>query len=233
GGNFYNDWYGKNRYTQLDNATIKAEERGLFLLYQFVTDRIRYLKHSIPEDTQFVNLPNLEELGDLGKILLNNDPKRVLFNALLPFAVAALEHFFSRSFVILMYSPRGQRKLSEKQGKIDFADAFALSKGEKTLESIIADTYSFQNINSIHKAFSEWHEIDFWAILRTKKHKRKTIDKKLEELIEGRHGIVHRFEFDFEMNKKKCDEVFDFILTVIEAFVDYLENESDLKIREF
>jgi hypothetical protein len=112
---------------------------------------------------------NLEKLvGTKLEVLAETDPTRVVYNALVPFAVASLENFFSRCFKILLrYNLKAQEKIAQQSKKVDFEDVIAIKNGTLTIEDIIADWYSFQNIASIHRAFSDWFGIDFWALLRS------------------------------------------------------------------
>ena len=90
------------------------------------------------------------------------DPTRVLYNALVPFALAAVEHFFSQSFKILLkYDENAQMCLLKHQRKLEIGDVVAIRDGFKTLEDVVASWYSFQSIASIHAAYKEWLSIDF------------------------------------------------------------------------
>jgi hypothetical protein len=92
------------------------------------------------------------KLEDLARL----DPTRVLYNARVPFALASLEHFFSRCFKILLrYDAKAQKKLISQSRKVELEDAIAIRDGARTLEDIVADWYSFQSVSAIHKAFSE------------------------------------------------------------------------------
>ena len=98
------------------------------------------------------------------------DPSRAMYNAMVPFAVAAVEHFFSKSFKILLYyDNKAQKSLEEQSRKVDMQDVLEISSGTKTIEDVIADWYSFQNIQSISAAYKDWFGIDLWKILRQKK----------------------------------------------------------------
>ncbi len=95
--------------------------------------------------------------------------------------------------------------------------------------------YSFQNINGIHSAFNEWHGIDIWRILRKKKkvgRKLQFLEVQLNELIDIRHGVVHRFSLNKELRKPDIEELLDLVLVIINSFVDYLEDTQDKIIRD-
>jgi hypothetical protein len=232
GGSFYNDWYGKNRYTQVEPDSRDAVARGIYLAYEFVTHNIRAVRYALPEPNE-----GLEKLvGTKLEALATADPTRVLYNALVPFAVAALEHFFSQCFKILLrYEPRARERLKQQTRKIDLADVLAIKAGTKTIEDVIADWYSFQNIASIHTAFSDWFGIDFWKLLRRRQKIGRRIallESHLNQLIEFRHGIVHRLSLNIELRKPQIEEILDIALAIIDTFVDHLEKDRGKSIRE-
>ena len=144
GGSFYNDCFGRNRYTKVTPDARDAPTRGIYLAYEFVTDSIRAVRFALPEPQK-----SLERLvGTKLEPLSHADPARVLYNALVPFAVAALEHFFSRCFKILLhYEPEVQKRLQHQTTKVTMSDLLSVQSRTKTVEDIVADRYSFQSIN--------------------------------------------------------------------------------------
>lgn len=234
GGNFYNDWHGRNRYTHCGPDGRDAVARGLFLAYEGIRDRLRSIQFATPQPS-----PELEKLAKNKKLapLATIDPTRVLYNALVPFAVALLEAFFSRSFKILMrYDSKAQEKLAQQSRKIDMEDVIAIRNGIKSLEDVVADWYSFQNLDSIHKAFSEWLRIDFWSTTRSGKKTRvgnkiAFLEERLNYIIEFRHGIIHRMEVNTGLDKKQIDNIFSATMAVIDTFVDYIEKTRGKIVR--
>lgn len=215
GGSFYNDWNGKNRYIPLDPDRRDTAARGIFISYQVVTERIRAVKYALPDPTE-----SLERLvGTDLEYLSTIDPVRVLYNALVPFAVAALEHFFCQSFKILLkYDPEAQLKLKEQSRKIEMPQVIAIRDGAESVEDAVADWYSFQNIASIHKAFHEWFAIDFWKLLRRRRkigRRLPMLEKQLNSVIGFRHSVIHRFELDQMLRKDEINEIFDLVLVLI------------------
>lgn len=99
--------------------------------------------------------PENDEAGIL-KFARQADPVRVLYNALVPFLVACLEHFFRDSFEILLrYDLAALRRLEGQNKKITLAEVLDIRRGNLALERVVSGWYSFQNIESIHKAFDE------------------------------------------------------------------------------
>ena len=233
GGNFYNDWYGKNRYIKVEADPRDAASRGLYLIYERLNENIQAVRYALPEPTK-----DLEKLvGTKFEPLSTVDPVRVLYNALVPFAVAALEHFFSSCFkILLQYNPSAQQRLKEDfSTKVYTADALSIQAGEMTVEDIVVRRYNFQNINGIHRAFDEWHGIDIWRILRKKRkvgRRLQFLEVQLNELIDIRHGVVHRFSLNKELRKQDIEEILDLVLVIINSFVDYLEETQGKIIRD-
>jgi hypothetical protein len=234
GGHFINDWHGKNRYTPVGPDTKGPVGRGIYQTYEFVTHQLSAVRCSLPRPSEpFITI---KTKGRVGKQLSQLDPCRVLYNAIAPFAVAALEHFFSQSFKILLrYERSAQARLAQENRRVEMQDLIAISEGRKTVEDIVAGWYSFQRLESIHSAFNEWFKINIWKLLRTPTTGRKritTFDERLNQIIQFRHSIIHRFEFDTDFDFNEIEEVLDCIVLVIEAFVDYLEQDRKLTIRD-
>lgn len=232
GGSFYNDWYGTNRYTPHRIDSRDAVSRGIYLSYEQVSQQISAVRFTLPESNRsFENL-----IGTPAEDLARADPARVLYNALVPFAVAALEHFFSQCFrIMLANDPNAQEKLSNLNRKVDIVDALAIQRGEKRIEYVVSSWYSFQSINGIHNAFNEWFNLDFWKIIRRRRkvgNRLPFVETQLQQLIEFRHGLVHRFNIDLELNRESILEILDLVMVIIDEFVDFLEKSKELSIRD-
>jgi hypothetical protein len=105
GGNFYNDWGARNRHSQLPTEYRDASSRGLYMAYEVVRQHLSAVSFSLPPENEGFAKLHASGMQDLARA----DPARVLFNALLPFAVASLEGFFNQAFVILIrYDPAAQ-----------------------------------------------------------------------------------------------------------------------------
>jgi hypothetical protein len=114
-------------------------------------------------------------------------------------------------------------------------DVLAIEGGSKNIEDVVADWYSFQNIASIHTAFSDWFGIDFWKLLRRRRKIGRhvaSLESHLNQLIQFRHGIVHRLSINFELGKPQIEEVLDVALAIINIFVDHLERDRGKIIRD-
>ena len=232
GGSFYNDCYGRNRYIPTEPDRRDAVARGIYLSYEHVRNQISALKSVLP-----VPLEGMEKLrGTKFEVLAQIDPHHVLYNALVPFAVAAAEHFFSRCFKILLaYDEKTQQRLLEQKRKLELRDVIAIQNGQQTLEDVVAGWYSFQSISGIHQAFIQWFDIDFWAVVRRRKkvgNRLPILEKQFQQLIEFRHGVVHHFDLDLELRKEHLEEMLDLVMVLIDEFITYLEKTRKVPIRD-
>ena len=164
------------------------------------------------------------------------DPQRVLYNALVPFAVAAVEHFLSRSFkVLLEFDPKARERLLRQTRKVEMVEAVSIAKGEMSIEDVVVGWYSFQHLDSIQKAFCEWLGIDFRATLRRRRRIGRrvfTLDAELGRMIEARHGVIHRLQINRGLQRHGISELLDAAMAVIDAFVDHLESQRSMRIRD-
>ena len=230
GGRFYNDWHGWNRYTPVEADTRTPAERGIRMLYDSWQYKIGAVSMVMPKPSLELPASN----GALTAFMKEIDPATYLYNAMLPYAVAAIENFFSGAFIILIrYSSEAQKKLKGESRKIEMADALAIMGRTKTLEDIVASWYSFQNLQSIHKAYFDWLGIDFWKIVRRDQRKGRRILKLadlLESLIQTRHSVVHGFDLDFSLDYDGIMEIFQTVEDVIEAFLRALSDDFGIKV---
>ncbi|WP_143748477.1 hypothetical protein [Mesorhizobium carmichaelinearum] len=233
GGNFYNDWGGRNRYSAERAEHRDAASRGLYQAYEVVSQHLSATIYALPPEHE--TMARISEDASLAT-LARADPTRILYNALVPFAIASLEGFFSKAFYILIrYSDRAQAHLRTQERKIEFQDAVALAKGTKTVEEIVTSWYSFQNVSSIQKAYSEWLGIDFRKILRSvknRKGKTKDLDETLANMIAFRHRVIHELELDFDLRHTDISNTMKDAERIIEAFVVHLEKNHGKIIRD-
>jgi hypothetical protein len=232
GGSFYNDWAGKNRYSTPPREVRTPASRGLYLAYETVQDHLKAVRYALPGETEGLSRLEGTELADLAQV----DPARVLYNALVPFALASLEGFFSRAFVILVtYDASAQAYLAKQSRKIDFEDAAAIARRETSLEAIVAGWYSFQNLPSLQKAYSEWLGLDVRGVLATAKLRRKEVrnlDEAFAALIAFRHRVIHSFELDFRLRREPVLKILEDAQSIIDAFVEHLEQAHGYVIRD-
>lgn len=230
GGWFYNDWHGRNRYTPVEPDRRTPSGRGIALAHEFVTSQIASVRATLPAPSQ--GFPTEGKLAVLARL----DPTRVLYNALVPFVVATLEHFFSQTFKILLrYDGRAQKRLLEQSRKVDMKDLLAVASKSKRVEDVVAEWYSFQSLGSIQAAFKDWFGIDLRRLLR---RRRKIVDRvgfldeTWEQLINRRHDLVHRFEIDRGLSRDQIDRLLASASLLIDTTTDHLERDRGMIIFE-
>jgi hypothetical protein len=119
--------------------------------------------------------------------------------------------------------------LEEQNRKLSFVEATALARDELTIERIASGWYSFQNLDSIQKAFKEVFGIDVWKALRRRKKVRAKLpmlSSALENLIGARHGVVHHFSLDRNLDR----EGFLDLLHLVRSLLDLMANEIERKL---
>ena len=157
-GIFYNDWYGTNRYTDInDYQNLSSPERCLTLMFNNLYEKIYKLEFSLksyksPMENHLNNIQD-ESIADLIK---SQDPSIVLFNSMIPFLVSLIEYLFSQSFLILIkYDNYAQNEIKKETFKVSFQDTLNVEKGLLSTEQLVANNFTFQNINHINKAFKK------------------------------------------------------------------------------
>jgi len=105
-GTFYNDHFGHNRYIKVVPQPSTPASRGVYAVLTRLRGELDKLGHALPEEQiKILATPSGEisdGVGDQRLLALTRrfDPSRVVYNALVPFLVAVVEHFFRASFEI-------------------------------------------------------------------------------------------------------------------------------------
>lgn len=232
GGKFYNDWHGWNRYTPIPPETHTPAERGIISIYNFLELKLAAIPTVLPKP--YIVAP--EGNKNLATLLREIDPSTYLYNAMLPYAIAAIEYFFSQVFIVMIrYDARAQSKIAKENRRIYMEDVLGISRGEKTIEDLVAGWYSFQSLDGIHRAFADWLDIDFWAMMRKRKRIRNRtiiLSDALRELIKMRHELIHRFEFDYELDRERLIYIFGVVEEVIKTFLRELEASHGMRLSD-
>ncbi|MDE0147258.1 MAG: hypothetical protein OXM58_02715 [Rhodospirillaceae bacterium] len=195
-------------------------------------ESVSAVQYALPDPT-----PDLERLvGTDLEPLSQMDPQRVLYNALVPFALAAVEHFLSRSFTVLLeFDPKARERLQRQTRRVDMSEALSIAEGKTSIEDVVVRWYSFQNLDGIQRAFNEWFGMEFRKMLRRRRkvgQRLVTLDTELQRMIDARHGVIHRLHIDRDLRKHNISELLDTAMAVIDAFVDHLESERSMRIRD-
>lgn len=133
----------------------------------------------------------------------------------------------------MKYDSSSLAKLEEQGRKISIAEAKAISRGEPGFERIVSGWYSFQNINSIQRAYNEVLGIDVGKILgRQAKVRDKLLMmyKGLDNLIETRHGIIHHFYLDRDLDREAFLDLLHFVRTALLLVAEGFEQKLGAKL---
>ncbi|MEO6561849.1 MAG: hypothetical protein ABIN99_02220 [Nitrosospira sp.] len=235
GGTIRGD-YGTNRYAPLWDDKSTPISRGVSAIYQRVDQDLRAVKFALPETGMTAPKVDPADLRVRDFIELTNsfDPSRVIYNGLVPFAVSMFEYFFSHVFrVLIAYDPHALEKRSSHNTRIDFSTLLQVSDGERTVEDIIADAYTFQNLDQLNKAYRDWLKIDVRKLLFKKRRIGKKVsflENRIHEIIQYRHGIVHHFELDRSLTRDGYIAILDAVEASILEFVAAIEVKYKVEI---
>lgn len=239
GGSFYNDWYGTNRYTNLDDyEKLQPHEKAVFNIKENAFEKLNQIINCLDSYKNPMS-EHLQSIGDdmLGKLLKTKDPSITLYNGLIPFLVSVIEYFFGETFVnFITYDSSARDLIVDEKVKIGVSEVVKIQNKETSLERIISETYNFQNLDSINKAYKKYLRIDVFAILSKRKKVNGNIFRvltKLKKLVDSRHKIIHNLEFNIDLTKEDYITYVKTVEMTIEMIIDELKKKKNLKIEMY
>lgn len=239
GGTFYNDWYGTNKYTNLiDYPKLSAPERGLVLMRNNVHDKILSIKYSLNQFPNNLIHTNVESIEDktFKEFIKSIEPSLAIYNAMFPFLVSLIEFMFKESFLIMIrYSDNAKEIIESENIKVPLRSVIKVSSGEILIENIIADSFTFQNLSQVNKAYKKYLDLDITNILSKKKkvdNKVFRVYQKIEEIISIRHSIIHHFGFYENLDKAMFIEYLGTVEVALKVFMNQLESKYNWNISE-
>ncbi len=240
GGSFYNDHFGNNRYIVIECKKSTPVSRGIYGVVTELQEELDKLEHALPAEMIQEVFGAGGEIGESSnhirmlKFAKQLDPVRIVYNALVPFLVAVIEHFFRECFeIMLKYNPLALKKLEEQNRKLSFSEAVAINRSELTIEHVASGWYSFQNLESIQKAYKDVLDIDIWKLLHSRRrvlNKSCMIDEALKDLIGTRHGVIHHFILNRDLDRNGFLYLINFVKTVLEVVSEEIERKLDIKL---
>lgn len=233
GGTIKGD-YGTNKYAPLWDDKSTPVSRGISGVYQHVKEELSAVKYALPEPSINHPQPTGEKIDDFLEFTKSLDPSRVIYNGLVPFAVAMFEYFFSQAFqVLIAYDKLALEKREDHKAKFDFSAILDIHRNKRSIEELIAENYTFQNLDQLNKAYKDWLDIDVRKIFFKKKRIGKSItflENRISEIIQYRHGIVHHFAIDRSLTRDAYIHILDAISLAIEEFVLFIEMRYKIDI---
>lgn len=233
GGTIKGD-YGTNKYAPLWDDKSTPVSRGISGVYQHVKQELSAVKYALPEPS--INHPQTikGKIDDFLEFTKSLDPSRVIYNGLVPFAVAMFEYFFSQAFqVLIAYDKLALEKRENHKAKFEFSAILDIHRNKRSIEELIAENYTFQNLDQLNKAYKDWLDIDVRKIFFKKKRIGKSItflENRISEIIQYRHGIVHHFALDRSLTRDAYIHILDAISLAIEEFVLFIETKYKIDI---
>lgn len=216
-GTFYNDWYGTNKYTNLkDYKKFSPLEKGISIVASNSLEKLDQINNCLNsyknELTESIfNIPH----ENIKSLFITKDPSIILYNSLMPFLVSVLEYFFGQCFVhFIKYEENSKVLLVEERIKIGVPEVLQILEQKSSLEQIVMESYNFQNLESINKAYKKYIGIDIFAILSKKKKVNNKVFRiltKLQEILQARHKFVHELDINYDLTKQ---DYFNYITTV-------------------
>ncbi len=233
GGTIKGD-YGTNKYAPLWVDKSTPISRGISGIHQHVQQELSAVKKALPEPKINHPQPVGGKMDEFIEFTNSLDPSRVIYNGLVPFAVAMFEYFFSQAFQILIaYDKSALEKRENYKTKIEFSTVLDIQRNKVSIESLVAKEYTFQNLDQLNKAYKDWLNIDVRKILFKKKKIGTSItflENKISEIIQYRHGIVHHFAIDKSLTKNAYIHILDAISLAIEEFILFIETKYKIEI---
>jgi hypothetical protein len=216
GGDILGD-YGKNRYATLWDDQSTPMSRGLFWVRDMAKNNLDSVIHRLPDETL---TPDGND--ELAKFLRRLDPSRTIYNGLVPFLVSIVEFYLKNIFIIVLkYDPEANSKIAEHSQKVNFSDLME----DKSLEALVAENYTFQNLRQVKKAFYEWLNIDVEHLLSQPKSRvsaGNTLWKNVDELIKYRHDIIHHLGVDSNLSRKDFIKLTKMTEKILDSLLAYL-----------
>ena len=230
GGTIKGD-YGTNRYAPLWDDNSTPISRGVTTIYEHVKQELSNVKVALPAISFQYPEPEVmdKKMSEFIELTKSMDPSRAIYNGLVPFAVAMFEYFFSRVFrVLITYDDLACQKKQLHNAKIEFSTLLEVSEGQRSIEDVIASSYTFQNLNQLNKAYKEWLDIDVRKVLYTRARIGRTItflENRISEIIQFRHGIVHHFAIDKSLTREDYLAILAAVERTMTEFIKFLEKK--------
>ena len=239
GGTFYNDWYGTNRYTDLeDYKKLLPHEKAIFSIKENSFEKLNQMINCL----EIYNNPmsdHLQSIGDnaLGNLLKSKDPSITLYNGLIPFLVSVIEYFFGETFInYITYNPSARELIISEKLKIGVEEVLKIQNKETSIERIISENYNFQNLESINKAYRKYLQIDVFYILSKRKKVNGKVFRvltKIDSLVNSRHKIIHDLEFNYDLTKEDYITYVKTVEKTIEIVIEKLNDKKELNIEMY
>lgn len=215
GGSFSTD-EGTNRYMTYDVPEPSKIACSLYL------DRWRF-NSAVLKPRIYLDLRNIT--GDIAREeptglpwLDDINPRILSNNMILPYLIGCWESYFRNSFIsIVKYSDDISAK-ALKNCRVSLEEYIKVIRGKANLESVLADSLSFQRPSIISENFRALNpKIDIATWLRKPYHKRrKSLFDSITEIVETRDIIVHTGITDISIFDKQIQSIIKDLIAAVD-----------------
>ena len=188
--------YGKNKVAPLWEDDTSPMSRGIDYITRKTCSSIQMLGVSLPQPWNNFQTANKPESSDekIEAFLAYTDPTRQIYIGLIPMLVAIFEFYFKETFRVLASYDEGILARTTQT----LSDNKNLDTPE--IISSFINNVKFQNFKNVRKIYKRHAKLDIKSIIEESTSIENYI--KLKELIELRHGIVHRLESDWVFTRE-------------------------------
>ena len=188
--------YGKNKVAPLWEDDTSPMSRGIDYITRKTCSSIHMLGVSLPQPWNNFQTANESKSSDkkIEDFLAYVDPTRQIYIGLIPMLVAIFEFYFKETFRVLASYDEGILARTTQT----LSDNKNLDTPE--IISSFINNVKFQNFKNVRKIYKRHAKLDIKSIIEES----TSIENynKLKELIELRHGIVHRLESDWVFTRE-------------------------------
>ncbi len=208
-GGYFKSRQGRNRYPHFEGVKRRNAEAACYLAYY-------YFKYDIGTLRDFLSVLKKSE-NSFNEFHNDNSPLISSTNLGLPFIVTSMEEYLRNTYVALLIYAPNKREIY-KSSKIITEELTEVSNNNISIEEVFSRSKSFQNTDRINENFKELIKgLNFVDALKRYNPRFKYLDK-LNQIIEKRHNLIHRFQLDIKYTIKDFERDLFLIENIVRIF---------------
>ena len=217
---------GMNRYLVFDGIIRRKDEAACHLAYFHFSNNLSNIKYYLQTLRSAFPFTKPLPIDDY------NNPVSTHTTIGTPFLVTILEEYLRSAYIgLLTYSDK--KKVIFKSARISNELLFDVTLKEITLEKVIAQSKSFQNIAQINLNFKEINDkVNFIDILNRNNPQSNYLER-LNSLIELRHKIIHEAVRVPNYSIENFQENINLIGEVVSLFYSQLQKSYGWQDHDF
>lgn len=216
GGYFISD-IGRNRYFPISEQKTSGAENGVYLAYAGIHNKFACA-------FMFVDRIEISEPDKLLGIISHSEtPFTLSTNIILTYISSIIENYFRNTYIALLtYSSKIDSIV--KKTKIYDDYLVEVCSGSKSIFEAIAFSKSFQNMGKVCDNFKE---IDaklniHTALSKPYRKRNESLFDTINRVLEQRHSMIHRLDFDIEYDKEKAKKDIESVKTALTCVYEYI-----------